>query len=53
MTIPDIIAMLRRRLAYLGQLRTSAAAIGDVDQVDRIDAELAETQATLNQLGSL
>ena len=53
MTIPDLIAMLKRRLAYLGQLRTSAAAIGDVDQVDRLDAELAETQATLNQLGSL
>jgi hypothetical protein len=53
MTIPDLIAMLRRRLAYLGQLRTSAEAIGDVGQVDRIDAELAETQATLNQLGSL
>lgn len=53
MTIPDLIAMLRRRLAYLGQLRTSADAIGDVSQVDRIDAELAETQATLNQLGSL
>jgi hypothetical protein len=50
MSISELTAMLRRRLAYLGQLRTSAATLGDILQVDRIDAELAETQASLNKL---
>lgn len=50
MNTPDLTAMLRRRLAYLSQLRTSAVAIGDIAQVARIDAELAETQDTLNKL---
>ena len=53
MTIPELIAFLKRRLAYLGQLRTSAVAIGDLAQVDRIDSEVAETQATINQLQTL
>lgn len=53
MSISDLIALLKRRLAYLGQLRTSAVAIGDLAQVDRIDTESAETQSTLNQLESL
>jgi hypothetical protein len=28
-------------------------AIGDIAQIDKIDTELAETQATLNQLETL
>jgi hypothetical protein len=53
MSVPDLIALLKRRLVYLGNLRTSAVAIGDLAQVDRIDTEVAETQSTLNQLESL
>ena len=45
--------MLERRILDLGQLRNSAVAIGDVAQIDKMDADLAETQATLNQLKSL
>jgi hypothetical protein len=53
MSVSDLIALLKRRLVYLGQLRTSAVAIGDLAQVDRIDTEVAETQSTLNRLESL
>jgi hypothetical protein len=53
MSVSDLIALLKRRLVYLGNLRTSAVAIGDLEQVDRIDTESAETQSTLNQLESL
>jgi hypothetical protein len=53
MNIPELKAMLQRRIVYLGQIRNSAVAIGDIVQIDRIDAELAETQSTLNQLEAL
>lgn len=53
MNIPALIIMLERRLVYLGQLKTSAAALGDVAQVQKLDEESAETQATLNQLLTL
>jgi hypothetical protein len=53
MSVSDLISLLKRRLVYLGNLRTSAVAIGDLEQVDRIDTESAEAQSTLNQLESL
>jgi len=53
MNIPELKAMLQRRIVYLAQLRNSAVAIGDIAQIDKIDTELAETQATLNQLETL
>jgi hypothetical protein len=53
MNIPELKSILQRRIVYLGQLRNSAVMIGDIVQIDRIDAELTETQATLNQLESL
>ncbi len=42
--------MLRRRLNHLSQLRTSADAIGDLAQVERIDAEVSEIQMAINKL---
>lgn len=53
MSLDDLIAMCRSRLAYLSQLRPSAVALGDTAQVERIDAETAQTQNTLNQLLTL
>jgi hypothetical protein len=53
MSLNDLIAMCRSRLAYLSQLRTSAVALGDTAQVERIDAETAQTQTTLNRLQTL
>ncbi len=42
--------MLRRRLNYLSQLRTSAVSLGDLAQVERIDADSAEIQAAITKL---
>lgn len=50
MSVPELIDMMNRRLAYLSQLRASAVVLGDVAQVDKIDAEIASTQETLNKL---
>jgi hypothetical protein len=53
MTLDDLIQMCRARLVQLSQLRASAVALGDADQVSSIDAHTAETQTTLNQLLTL
>lgn len=53
LTVPDLITMCERRVVYLQSVRTSATALGDLEQVSRVDAELAETQDTLNKLRSL
>lgn len=53
MTIDQLIAMAQARVAYLCQLRSSALAIGDIAQAFSVDAEIATTQETLNQLLSL
>lgn len=53
MTINDLINMCKARLVYLSQLRSSAESLGDIKQVERIDADIASTQETLNQLLTL
>lgn len=53
MTINDLINMCRTRLVYLSQLRASAESLGDIKQVEKIDADIAATQETLNQLLTL
>lgn len=53
MSIAELIEMMNRRLVYLSQLRTSAISLGDVDQADKVDAEIASTQETLNKLLSI
>ena len=53
MTIPELIQMVQRRLAYLSQLRTSASNLGDVVQVGLIDGQIAETESTLEALKTL
>jgi hypothetical protein len=45
--------MCERRRAHLQSVRGSAVALGDMQQAARIDADLAETQTTLNQLQTL
>lgn len=53
MTLAEIIDMLEHRLVHLQSLRGSAVNIGDLAQLDRIDADIADTQATLNLLRPL
>jgi hypothetical protein len=53
MTIAELILMCERRLTHLQSVRGSAVALGDMQQAARIDADIAETQTTLNQLQTL
>ncbi|MFN7881569.1 MAG: hypothetical protein ACK5PF_00930, partial [bacterium] len=53
MTIREIIDMCEARLVQLDGRRTSATSLGDIRQVQQIDAEKEETQTTLNQLRTL
>lgn len=53
MNISGLIAMCERRLTHLQSLRGSAVALGDMQQVAKVDADIAETQTTLNQLQTL
>ncbi|MFY7819908.1 MAG: hypothetical protein ACOVP3_03575 [Rhodoluna sp.] len=50
MTVSQIIEMLERRVAYLSQLRASAAALGDIARAASLDEDLAETELTLATL---
>jgi hypothetical protein len=53
MTMDDLIRLTSVRAAYLSQLYASHAALGDVEAMARVQAELATTQATLTALQSL
>lgn len=53
MTIPELIAMCERRVVYLESVKGSALALGDIAQVDAIDAEIAQTNETKNLLMTL
>lgn len=53
MTIAELIALCERRLTYLSVLRSSYSALGDVQQVERVDEEIGQTTATLNALRTL
>ena len=53
MTVEYLIQLLTRKVATLSQLRTSAAALGDLDRVEELDVQIAETQTTLAALRSL
>jgi hypothetical protein len=50
MSIPELISILQRRLAYLDILRKQAVPVGDLEQIDRIDAEVFEIQIAINKL---
>lgn len=53
MTLDEIIQILTNRLATLSSRRADMVTLGDLDAVATIDAEVIETQATLDQLKSL
>jgi hypothetical protein len=50
MTKNTLIELLEKKLVNLSQLKNSAEALGDVNQVLTIDLEIEETQTTVNQL---
>jgi hypothetical protein len=53
MTLSDLITIMTNRLASLNGARGSAVSVGDLVQVAKLDAEIVETQQTLDQLRSL
>ena len=53
MNIPDLIKLLQKKIAALNSARSTAYSLGDVDQVMLIDAQITETQLTLDQLNTL
>ena len=53
MTINDLLRLARARLAHLNGQRADAAAVGDTAAIERLDAEIAATQDTVDKLLSL
>jgi hypothetical protein len=53
MTIAQLIVQAQSRLTNLSTLRASAERLGDTEQVLAIDAQIIETQTTLNALQTL
>jgi hypothetical protein len=53
MSVQDLIRLMEARLAALNSARGSAAAVGDLAQVTRLDIDIAQTQTTLDQLRTL
>lgn len=50
MNSTQLIAILERRIAYLAQTRALALTTGDIEQAERIAAEIADTQGTIAKL---
>ncbi len=50
MSIDYIVSMVEKRLAMLEQARRNSEAVGDIDGVVRVDAEIVEAKATLAKL---
>ena len=53
MKLSDLITLAQNRLATLNGARASAVATGQDDRIAALDAEIAETEATLAQLRSI
>jgi hypothetical protein len=53
MNINDLKSLAQNRIWYLGVQRETAVNKGDADEVTRLEADIAETQATLNELNQL
>jgi hypothetical protein len=52
-TIPDLIRLMQNQLATLNSMLATATVQGDVARVVALDAQIAQTQVTLDQLRSL
>jgi hypothetical protein len=50
MTVEELIDLATRRIQYLAAQRSHAEQIGDLTRIIQLEAEIAETQNTLNKL---
>lgn len=53
MTITQLITLAANRLAALNAARSTAVTLGNIAQLDGLDADIAETQATLDALRAI
>jgi hypothetical protein len=53
MTISDLLRLAQSRLSHLNGQRADAAATGNAAAIERLDREIAETQATIDALHTL
>lgn len=53
MTLADLIQLVSYKLSALNSARAAAVSIGDLNQVVTLDAQIAQTQLTLDQLKTL
>ena len=53
MTIHELISLAASRLATLNGARATAMTLGDISRLDALDADIAETQATIDKLNTL
>jgi hypothetical protein len=53
MTIAELIALARARLAYLNGRRGTAVALGDTAAIAALDGQIATTEATIAALEGL
>lgn len=53
MTIQQLITLASNRIAALNTSRANAVALGDIERIDALDAEIEQTQTTLAALKTL
>jgi hypothetical protein len=53
MTIPQLIELTQNRLNNLKTSRQSAWVAGDVELINNLDVQIAETEASLSKLKTL
>lgn len=53
MSLAELIQLVQNKLSALNSARAAAAAVGDINQVVLLDAQVVETQLTLDQLKTL
>ena len=53
MTINDLIVLVANKLSAINSALATATALGNIEDVFRLQAEISETQSTLNQLKEL
>jgi hypothetical protein len=53
MTISDLLKLAQARLAYLNSRMATAASLGDNGAIEMLNAEISDTEQTINTLQGL
>jgi hypothetical protein len=52
-TIEYLVQMCERALVSLGQQKSAAERLGDLERIDMLNSKIAETEATLEKLRTI